>query len=147
MRFRVRRLAVVDLGDDRGSITAFWVVLIPALLAFIGLTFDSGQVLAARRQALDQAHNAAIAGTGGLDETAVRQGNTELDPSLVAAEVNSYLAQVGAVGTHVSTANSVTVTVTETVPMSFLSIVGISQQTVSGTATARAVRGVEGADT
>lgn len=135
------------LRDERGSITTFWLVLIPGLVAAIGLTFDGGQILAARREALDQAQNAAVAGTQGLDETATRQGNTSLDPALVSVEVNGYLGLVGATGTHSSTPETVTVTVTRTVDMHMLSIIGINERTVSGTATARVVRGVEGPDT
>lgn len=149
MRSRPRPLlrGWVGLRDERGSITTFWLVLIPGLVAAIGLTFDGGQILAARREALDQAQNAAVAGTQGLDETATRQGNTQLDPALVSVEVNSYLALVGATGTHSSTPETVTVTVTRTVDMNMLSIIGINERTVSGTATARVVRGVEGPDT
>jgi Flp pilus assembly protein TadG len=134
-------------GDDLGSVTIFWLILIPGLMAAIGVAFDGAQILAARRQAFDQAQNAAIAGTQGLDETATRQGDTSLDPALVAAEVNSYLTLVGAEGTHSSTAQTVTVVVSETVEMELLSIIGVSQKTVTGTATARVVRGVEGPDT
>jgi Flp pilus assembly protein TadG len=133
--------------DDRGSVTVFWLVLLPAMVATIGLTFDAARILAARREAFDQAQNAAVAGTQGLDETATRQGNTSLDPTLVATEVNDYLGLVGATGTHTSTAQTVTVTVTDTVDMEFLSMIGVGSKTVSGTATARAVRGVEGPDT
>jgi len=135
------------LRDERGSVTAFWLILLPGLVAAIGLAFDGAQILAARREALDNAQNAAVAGTQGLDETATRRGNTSLDPSLVAVEVNGYLSVVGATGTHTSTGQTVTVTVTETVDMELLSILGINQKTVSGTATARVVRGVEGPDT
>ncbi|MCP5035621.1 MAG: hypothetical protein GY939_27805 [Actinomycetia bacterium] len=135
------------LGDERGSVMTFWLILLPILVATIGLSFDGAQILAARREALDNAQNAAVAGTQGLDETATRQGNTSLDPSLVAVEVNSYLSLVGATGSHTTTAETVTVTVTDTVDMEMLSILGINQKTVSGTATARVVRGVEGPDT
>ncbi len=113
----------------------------------IGLSFDGGQILAARREAADNAQQAAVAGTQGLDETATRQGNTRLDSGLVASEVNSYLSAVGATGTHTNTATTVTVTVTETVDMQILSMIGIDSKTVTGTATARVVRGVEGPDT
>ena len=142
-----RNQALRVLGDERGSVMVFWLVLLPILVATIGLTFDAGQILAARREALDNAQNAAVAGTQGLNETATRVGNTSLDPSLVAVEVNAYLALVGATGSHTSTSETVTVTVTETVEMEMLSILGIEAKTVSGTATARVVRGVEGPDT
>ncbi len=135
------------LRDERGSVMTFWLILLPILVATIGLTFDGAQILGARREALDNAQNAAVAGTQGLDETATRQGNTSLDPSLVAVEVNAYLSLVGATGSHTSTAQTVTVTVTDRVDMEMLSILGINQKTVSGTATARVVRGVEGPDT
>lgn len=135
------------LCGERGSVQVFWLILVPAAVMMIGLSFDGGQILAARRQAADHAQQAAVAGTQGLDETSTRQGLTQLDAGLVAVEVNGYLTLVGATGTHTSTATTVTVTVTEAVDMQILTMIGISSKTVTGTATARVVRGVEGPDT
>lgn len=146
-RPRARRRWAQQAAKDRGSVTPFVLILVPGMVAAIGLTFDGAQILAARRQAFDNAQNAAIAGTQGISETATRTGDRRLDPTQVAIDVDNYLTTVGATGTHTSTADTVTVTVTESVDLELLSILGIDTKTVEGTATARVVRGVEGPDT
>ena len=112
-----------------------------------GLAYDGGRILSARRDAFDIAQNAAIAGTQAVDISGVHAGDVRLDPSVVAGEVNGYLADVGATGIHTMTDQTVTVVVTETVSMELLGAIGVGPKTVTGTATARIVRGVEGPDT
>ena len=137
----------VRFRAEVGSVTVFVVILAPALVMMAGLAFDGGRILSARRQAFDVAQNAAIAGTQAIDVTGVHGGESRLDPGLVAVAVNSYLAEAGATGTHTMTDETVTVTVTQTVDMELLDAVGVGPKTVTGTATARIVRGVEGPDT
>lgn len=141
---RRRRL---DWAAEDGATTVFFLLLVPAMVIMAGLAYDGGRVLSARREALDTAQNAALAGAQGVDVTGLHGGAVRLAPDMVAAQVNGYLATVGASGSHTSTADSVTVVVTETVSMELLGAIGIGPKTVTGTATARIVRGVEGPDT
>ncbi len=144
-------VTAVDIADgrdgERGSGGVFLVVITSALLMMIGLSFDGGRILAERREAIDVAHQAALAGTQGVATSDVRQGNVSVNPQFVAARANAHLAAAGYSGTVTVTATEVTVTVTTDVDMQILSAIGIGSKTVTGTATSRLVRGVEGPDT
>ena len=144
---RHRGRSPLDPSDDAGTSTVFFLVLVPALVVMAGLAYDGGRILSARREALDTAQNAALAGAQGVDVSAVHAGDVRLAPGSVASRVDGYLATVGATGSHTATADTVTVVVTETVSMELLGAIGVGPKTVTGTATARIVRGVEGPDT
>ncbi len=135
------------LVGERGSGGVFLVVIVTSLLLVIGLTFDGGQILAGRRQAIDTARQAAIAGAQGVDLSQVRQGNVVINRAAVVAAANQHLARAGATGNVSVNGTEVTVVVTDTVDMSILSIIGIGSRTVTGEGSARIVRGVEGPDT
>ena len=112
-----------------------------------GLVFDGGHVLAERRAALDAAQNAALAGSQAIDASAVRSGDVAIDPAQAEAAAIDYLSRNGFTGTVTVTGTEVTVVVQTDVEMQLLSAIGVGDKTVTGTATARIVRGVEGADT
>lgn len=134
-------------GED-GAFTTWFVVLVVPMMMMAGLVFDGGHVLAGRREALDVAHNAALAGVQAVDETQARTtGVVSFDPAAAQAAANNYLAINGFTGSVAVDGTSVTVTVTNQIEMQLLSVVGVGDKTVTGTATARIVRGVEGADT
>lgn len=131
---------------DAGSGAVFLVVVASALILVIGLTFDGGQILAGRRQAIDVAQQASIAGAQAVDLTQARQGNVTINGAAVVAAANNHLASAGYSGTVSVTGTEVTVVVTDTVDMSILSIIGLGSQTVTGQGSSRIVRGVDGAD-
>ncbi len=135
-------------GED-GVFTPWFVVLVVPMMMMAGLVFDGGHVLAERREALDLAQNAALAGSQAIDATAVRQGNPAISPEHARTAATAYLAAAGFTGTIevTVTATEVTVVVTQDVEMQLLNAIGVGDKTVTGTATARIVRGVEGADT
>ena len=132
---------------ERGAFTTWFLVMVVPMMLMAGLVFDGGQVLSARREALDVAQNAARAGVQSIDGGQVRQGNIALDPALVNIAAQDYLNATGFAGTVTVTGTEVTVIVTEQVDMALLGAIGVQAKTVTGTATARIVRGVEGADT
>lgn len=132
---------------EDGTTTVFFLVLVPAMVMMAGLALDGGRILSARRDALDIAQNAALAGVQGVNVSEVHGGGVHLDPGTVAVKVNGYLAAQGAAGSFTMTGQTVTVVVTETVSMELLGAVGVGSKTVTGRATARISRGVEGADT
>lgn len=133
-------------GED-GVFTPWFLVLVVPMMMMAGLVFDGGHVLAERRQTLDAAQNAALAGSQAIDGAALRQGNVTINPALAENAALDYLAANGFTGTATATGTDVTVVVTQTVEMQLLNAIGVEPKTVTGTATARIVRGVEGADT
>ncbi len=138
------RCATKLLSDERGGVSTFVVLLVVPMVMMAGLAFDGGQILSARREAVDTAQQAALAGAQAIDGAAVRQGEIEVSPALVHAAASDYLADVGHTGTVTVTATEVTVSVSQVVDMQLLSAIGIGSKTVTGTATSHLVRGVDG---
>src|SRR4051812_49043339 len=60
-------------GDgDRGSVTAYLLIMTVALVVLAGLVLDGGAALAAHGRAADTAQQAARAGADALDEQSLR---------------------------------------------------------------------------
>jgi Flp pilus assembly protein TadG len=124
-------------SGEQGQVTAFFVVFTAGLIVLAGLVWDGGNLLAARREALDTAEEAARAGAQGIDLLAVRTGQPiRLDPDRAAALARTHLRQVQAAGTVKATEQQVTVTVTVVQPVVLL---GGGGRTVTGAGTARPV--------
>ncbi|MFN2505450.1 MAG: TadE/TadG family type IV pilus assembly protein [Acidimicrobiales bacterium] len=126
---------------ERGSVTLLLVLIMPALfIGVAGLVFDGGQVVTARRQALNEAEQAARAGAQGVAIEEVRGGGVqELDPARAQAAAEEYLAQLGRDGDVEVDGDRVRVTVRITRTRQILPLGPV---TVSATAEARNVRGV-----
>ncbi|RAG86211.1 hypothetical protein DN069_07595 [Streptacidiphilus pinicola] len=119
--------------------TAFTVVVLTGLLLFLGITADLGQALAAKVQALGEAQDAARAGAQALDLSALRSsGTVRLLPDGAAQDARAYLARVGVPGTVTVGADTVSVSVTQTVSTHLLTLVGITSLTVHAGTTAHA---------
>jgi hypothetical protein len=117
---------------DRGSITAFVVVITMAVMACAGLAVDGARVVGAKVDAADHAENAARAGAQEL--TALRgDGPPHLDPVRARLAAESYLAAQGVMGEVTVTADRITVTVHRTISTTLLRLVGISSKTVTAT--------------
>jgi Flp pilus assembly protein TadG len=119
--------------DQEGSVTAFFVVVVFALLMLGGLALDGGRILAARRDASSLASAAARRGAQELDFAAATSGRAALDPARAEAAARAFLAQAGASGTASASANEVVDTVAVTQPTVLLRLVAISSRTVSAT--------------
>jgi hypothetical protein len=133
------------LRPDSGQVTAFVVVMAAALVLMTGLVLDGGLTLAARERALDQAQEAARAGAQAVNLAVYRQdGDLVLDPARAVADASAYLASIGAAGTATAAGGLVTVTVTVVQPMQVLSAAGLHAVTVTATASAAPVRGING---
>jgi hypothetical protein len=125
--------------DERGTISAFVVVLVLACLMAAGLALDGGRIVAARVQVTDIAGNAARAAAQQVD--GLRSGAPALDPNRARAAAQHVLEAAGATGSVDVRGTSVTVTATTDESLLLLRLVGISHRTVSATATARAEAG------
>jgi hypothetical protein len=134
------------LRGERGQVTAFVTLFAATLLLFAGLVVDGGLTLSARLQALNEAQAAARAGAQAVDLGVYRRqdGQLALDPDRAAALAHAYLARTGDTGSVSVRGDQVTVTVHRTQRMQVFALVGITSLSVSGSATARAERGVSG---
>ena len=131
------------LRGEHGQVVPFFLVLAPVLLVLVGLVFDGGQILTARRDANNLARQAARAAVQELDVNSVRAGAPVLDPVAADASARRYLADRGVnpVAVVVS-AERVEVTVSIDQPTPLLSVIGISHRRVTATGSARPARGV-----
>jgi Flp pilus assembly protein TadG len=136
------------LGRERGSVTAFVVIITVALLFVAGLVIDGGFLLTTKRQAINVAEQAARAGAQGLAVEQIRtSGAHTLDSARAAASAQDYLATAGREGTVTVHPDRVEVTVTIPRRLVILGLGGQGEVTVTGTAVARNVRGVSEPET
>ena len=128
--------------DQDGSLSAFVVLLLVAMMALLGLVVDGGSALAARQSAADEAEQAARAGAGALSVEALRAGALQLDPSAAVAAAESFARAAGYPGTATVSGGVVTVRIRFRVPTEVLGIIGIDSLPVSAQASAVDVQGV-----
>jgi Flp pilus assembly protein TadG len=132
------------LRNDRGAITITYAILLPVLIAIIGLGADNSRHSLAQDHALNAAREAARAGGQAIDASlAIPGGSKQVDVAEAIAAVNDYLTTAGVTGV-VSVApdrQHLTVAVTITENTVLLQIVGITTFTVRATATAELVVG------
>ena len=134
---------VANNVNERGQVTAFVTIFTVALIFVIGLVVDGGSVLAARRQAANEAAQAARAGAQQLAVDRFRaEGVEALDPERARAAALELLARTGRDGDVTVDEDVVVVTVRIDQPLQILGIGGLADVTVSGTGRARGVQGV-----
>ena len=130
-------------GDD-GSVSLMLAVMVLALLTAVGLVVDGGQKLRSTQRADDAAAEAARAAV-----QSVQPGNTvrglrpRIDNAAAVQAAQNYLATAGVAGSVRITGDRVQVSTTTSFTPSFLSLIGLPTQTVTGQADARLARGVE----
>ncbi len=140
--WRVSGVSGVLDRDQDGSLSAFVVLLLVALMALLGLVVDGGSALSARQSAVDEAEQAARAGAGALSVEALRAGALQLDPSAAVAAAESFARAAGHPGTASVSGGVVTVQIRYRVPTEVLGIIGIDSLPVSAQASAVDVQGV-----
>jgi uncharacterized membrane protein len=134
-------------ADERGGVTTFVVIMVVPVVMMAGLAFDGGRILAGRREAIDVAQNAALAGAQEIDAAAVRRGQVAIDPAAVTAAAHAYLASTGHRGEVHVEGTEVIVRVTMVVDMQLLSAIGVGSRPVEGIGRSELVRGVDAAET
>ena len=122
-------------GRDRGSVSLFVVILIPALIVAAGLVLDGGRQLQVRREADGVA---AAAARAAVQPTTAEIFARRLDPALATARAERALTAMGHSGSVSLSGDEVTVVVTDTVANLILP----GSRTVTGSSTASPVRGV-----
>jgi Flp pilus assembly protein TadG len=127
---------------DRGSIAAFVVLVMVALLALVGLVVDGGTALTSRQAAQVEAEQAARAGAGALSVDALRAGIVQIDGPAAVMAAERFMTTSGHPGTAVVAGGVVTVTIRYRVQTAILGLVGIDHLAVSAEAAAINVGGV-----
>lgn len=126
--------------DEVGGATVFVVLLAVALMAAAGLVIDGGYALAARREAMNQAEQAARVASDQLSQASLRSGLTSVQNAKARTAAQSYLASAGAAGTvDIGAGGRVSVTVRTDYRPAVLSMLGVSSIDVSANATAVSV--------
>lgn len=137
----VRRLGTRQ-HRERGSVTAFVVVLATAFILLAGLIYDAGLAMAAKTSAINEAQQAARTAAEALEPQDLRDGALVTNPGQAEADAQTYLTAAGDTGTVQVEGDQITVTVVHHQSTAILGLVGISQITVTGTATIQIEQGV-----
>ncbi|KQY48007.1 pilus assembly protein TadG-related protein [Cellulomonas sp. Root137] len=148
MNTLTHRLRTATGADpEAGSVTVFVAISVLGLLLLIGLVADGGAKLRATQRADSVAAEAARAGGQALDVPgAVSGSGTRVDRALAVQAATTYLRQSGHTGTVTVSDDRarLVVTVTDTAPTAFLSLIGISTLTVTGHGEARLIEDITG---
>ena len=135
-----RRWTRMRRDEDRGSITAYLLIMTVALVVLAGLVLDGGAALTAHGRAADTAQQAARAGADALDDQSLRAttpGGLTTNPGAARRAAAAVLAAADLTGDVTVTGTTVSVTARATKPTAILAVVGITQ--VGGAATATAI--------
>ena len=145
---RVRLLGSRILTRAESGQAAVWVgVMLPLLLAIIGLAIDGGVVFTARRELQNVADSAARAGAMQIDEEVYRDSAGEiivLDAGAARQVAAQYVASQGLAMSATISAEPgrVVVQVSRDAPTSFLRLIGIGTVRISATAPAEVRHGI-----
>ncbi len=131
-----------DVRNQNGSLSAFVVLLLVALIALLGLVVDGGSALSARQAAADEAEQAARAGAGALSVEGLRTGSLRIDPPVAVAAAEAFTRDAGHPGTAWVVGETVSVEIRYRIPTEVLGLVGINSLPVSAVASAVDVQGV-----
>jgi Flp pilus assembly protein TadG len=124
---------------ERGQSLVWFAMLLPALLAILGLVVDAGLALEARRDLQNVADRAARAGAMQIDESSLLNGvGVRLDPARATEAAGQYAAGAGVsvTGLAVGT-DEVAVRVGRSFPSTFLRLFGVGGITMTATGSAR----------
>ena len=109
--------------------TGFVVSIVAGIIAVAGLVFDGSRLLATRAQLEDHAGNAARAAAQEIID--VRLDRERIDPREGARAAHEYLEMHGVWGEVSIQELSVRVSVSQEVPMTMLTLVGVRSRMVS----------------
>jgi hypothetical protein len=139
------RLRASRPDRERGSITAFVVVLAAAFVILAGLVYDGGRALAAKTAAIDEAQQAARTAAQALNPADLRDNVLATTPGQAIADAEGYIASCGDSGTVTINGDQISVEVVHHQPTEILGVIGVSEISVTGSATAEIEQGVTSA--
>ena len=114
-----------------GVVTAFVVGLLMTFICCAGLGVDGGRLVAVRLTLADHAENAARLAAQEL--TSLRTGSPKIDQQAANRSASRYFSDNNLTGDISTSANSVSVTVSQTVEMSILKLFGARDHLISVT--------------
>jgi Flp pilus assembly protein TadG len=131
---------------ERGSVSVWAVTIAPAMIIVAGLAVDGGGKVHAEQRAVNLAAEAArVAGQQLHVDEAVHGARANTDTAQARTAARRFLAAAGASGSViVRGGDTIQVTVTDSYPTVFLSIIGINDLPVTGDAEVRGVRALDG---
>jgi hypothetical protein len=132
-------------GNDRGSVTAFLAISVVGLLALAGLVVDGGAKVRAAQRADRLAAEAGRTAGQQIDlPDAIVGAVVRVDPLAAQSAARLYLHRAGVEGAVTISADRrfLVIHVTTSQPTAFLSLVGLSRITASGTAEVELVHAV-----
>ena len=132
---------------ERGSVTAFVVVLAAAFILGAGLVIDGGLALAGKTSAEDEAQQTARTAATALARGPLRDGQIVLDPARALAAAQAYIAATGDTGTVTLDGTHIHARVVHRQPTKILGLFGVGEITVSADATAQVEPGLSTPDT
>lgn len=137
--------------SERGQLTGFLVVLMPALFFAVGLVYDGGEIMNAKAAAMDDAEEAARAGARYIDLGAFHRTGVILpDRQAAIAGANAYLSTEHLSGDAAlidqpGGKTTLVVTVHLQQPMTVLGLGGRWTVQVDGHGQAELLHGIQGA--
>jgi translation initiation factor 6 (eIF-6) len=129
-------------GAERGSITAFVVVMAAAFILGAGLVIDGGLALAGKTTAEDEAQQAARTAATALAQQPLRDGQIVVDASPALADARAYIAATGDTGSVTVDGTLIHARVVHRQQTRILGLFGVGVITVSADATAKVESGV-----
>jgi hypothetical protein len=133
-------------GDDGLANALIIITMTVVMLLAAGLACDGGRVLAARREAVDVAAQAARAGAQATSIETLRAGQVHVDAAAAVTAAGRFLAATGHRGDAAVEGDEVVVKVSISVALPLLSSAGVRSTTVTGRGAAHVVRGIWKAD-
>lgn len=133
---------------ERGSISIWLVTSSFVMMMLVGLAVDLGGQVHAKQRAHNLAAQAARTGGEEVQAAPAMRGDfLAVDTAAARNAAKDYLAAAGVTGTVTITGgDSITVNVTDTYNPRFLTIIGVGGLTVTGEASARLIRSLNGSE-
>lgn len=133
---------------ERGSISIWLVTSSFVMMMLVALAVDLGGQVHAKQRAHNLAAQAARTGGEEVQAAPAMRGDfLAVDTAAARNAAKDYLAAAGVTGTVTITGgDSITVNVTDTYNPRFLTIIGVGDLTVTGEASARLIRSLNGSE-
>lgn len=135
----IRQLLRKLRDDEQGSITPFFVVLVPALVLIIGLVVDGAGKIQANENAQAIASGASRAAANAVAAQVVSNGGISLDNNRARIAATDYIEASGMTGTVSVVGDRISVSVETSYTTKFVSIIGINTLPAEASATAEII--------